>query len=83
MYSYVSASAVQDNFLDTFWAELTEAAYPVMLRHGTIDSWLELQLELWKVMRAILKKWDQEWPSAGVMLVGPSNLENEPALERC
>jgi hypothetical protein len=83
MDSNDSASADRDTILDNFGAELTEAAYPVMLRYGAVDSWLELELELWKIMREIVKKWDQEWPSAGVMLVRSCNPENEPALERC
>jgi hypothetical protein len=66
-----SAIGSRDAFLENLGAELTEAAYPVMLRHGVVDNWLDLQLELWKVLDEIVKKWDQEWPSAGVLLVNP------------
>jgi hypothetical protein len=69
--SYPSAIGSRDTFLDNLGAELTEAAYPVMLRHGAVDSWLDLQLELWKVLDETVKKWDQEWPSAGVLLMNP------------
>ena len=37
-------------------AELTEAAYPVALRHGTVDSWVDLELELWKVLSERLQR---------------------------
>ncbi len=35
--------------LEVFAAELTAAAYPVALRHGVGDKWLDLELELWRV----------------------------------
>jgi hypothetical protein len=63
------AMSSRDDFLENFGAELTQAAYPLMLQHGAIDNWLTLELELWKALREIVKKWDQEWPSAGVMLL--------------
>ena len=37
-------------------AELTAAAYPVALRHAVGDRWLDLQLELWRVLAETLKK---------------------------
>jgi hypothetical protein len=77
-----AAIATRDAFLEKFGAELTRAAYPVMLRHGAVDDWLELELELWKVVKETVKKWDEEWPSAGVMLVISGNPQNESALER-
>ena len=73
MDSSNSAIASRDTFLEDFGAELTEAAYPVMLRHGAVDDWLDMELELWKVMKDSVKKWDQEWPSAGVILVSCCN----------
>ena len=68
-----------DTFLENLGAELTEAVYPVMLRHGAVDNWLDLHLELWKAMQEAVKKWDQEWPHAGVMLVGSLNSIRESA----
>jgi hypothetical protein len=81
MDSNNSALASRDTFLENFGAELTEAAYPVMLRHGTVDNWLDLQLELWKVVKETVNKWDQEWPSAGVLLVASGDPHNGLALE--
>jgi hypothetical protein len=63
----------RDTFLEEFGAELTQAAYAVILRHGAVDNWLELELELWKVLKETVRKWDEEWPSAGVMLVASCN----------
>ena len=82
MDSNHSAIGSRDTILENFGAKLTEAAYPVMLRHGAIDNWLDLELELWKVLKETVKKWDQQWPSAGVMLVRYCNPQNESALER-
>jgi hypothetical protein len=44
--------------LADFAAELTEAAYPVALRHGLRRDWLEFELELWNVMTQTVKKWE-------------------------
>jgi hypothetical protein len=40
-------------------AELTAAAYPVALRHAVGDRWLELQLELWRVLTETVEKWSE------------------------
>jgi len=47
-----------DNCVDNLAAELTEAAYPVMLRHGVPDNWLDLELDLWKTLKETVMKWD-------------------------
>jgi hypothetical protein len=67
----------RDAFLENFGAELTEAAYAVMLPQGPVANWLDLELKLWKVLQETVRKWDQEWPSAGVMLVPLCKLQNE------
>jgi hypothetical protein len=38
----------QDDALDTFAAELTDAAYPIALKYGISGSSLDLELEIWK-----------------------------------
>jgi hypothetical protein len=38
-------------------AELTAAAYPVALRHAGGDRWLDLQLELWRVLTETVQRW--------------------------
>ena len=48
----------------TFAAELTLVAYRVALRHGTGGTWLDLELELWRVLTGMVKKWEREWPRA-------------------
>jgi hypothetical protein len=37
-------------------AELTEAAYPVALRHGVAGSSIDLELELWKTLGEKLRR---------------------------
>ncbi len=49
-----------DTALETFAAELTEAVYPVALGHGTGDSWVDLELDLWKALDQTVKKWGQQ-----------------------
>ena len=82
MDSNLSATVNRDTFLDNFGAELADAAYPVMLRHAAAGSWLDLELELWKVLRETVKKWDQEWPSAGVLQVASDDPLTASVLAR-
>jgi hypothetical protein len=42
--------------LGNFAAELTEAAYPVALKHGLAGSWIDLELDLRKVLAATLER---------------------------
>ena len=46
----------RDIGLENFAAELTEVAYPVALRHGIGGSWLDLELDLWRVLAETVKK---------------------------
>ena len=46
-------------FLENLAAELTNAAYPVVLRHGVGEKWLDLELDLWKAMTESVKKLDR------------------------
>ena len=50
----------RDALRDTFVAELTRAAYYVALRHGTGDTWVDLQLDLWRALVLQVGKWDGE-----------------------
>jgi hypothetical protein len=45
-----AAVAESDRALEVFTAELTAAAYCVALRHGAGDKWLDLELDLWRVL---------------------------------
>ena len=48
-------------------AELTAAAYPVALRHGVGGKWLDLELDLWRVLAETVQRWERRIPQA----VGP------------
>jgi hypothetical protein len=50
---------VQRASLDDFVAELTEAAYPIALRHKGGERWLDLELDLWRAMAQTVQKWQQ------------------------
>jgi len=54
-----TATHPRGDLIETVAAELTEAAYPVVLRHGTVDSWVDLELELWKVLSETLQRLGQ------------------------
>ena len=45
--------------LENFVAELTEAAYPVALRHKASKEWLDLELDLWKALTQTVKNWQE------------------------
>ena len=42
--------------LEVFAAELTAAAYCVALRDGAGDKWLDLELDLWRVLTETVRK---------------------------
>jgi hypothetical protein len=46
-----------DTLLVAFAAELTNAAYRVALQHGIAGSWVDLELDLWKVMAERVHDW--------------------------
>ena len=41
---------------ETFAAELTEAVFPVALRYGVGDRWLDLELDLWRALSETVEK---------------------------
>jgi hypothetical protein len=43
--------------LDELVAELTQAAYPVALRHQQDGQWLDLELDLWQVLARTVEQW--------------------------
>jgi hypothetical protein len=53
-------SVERDALLETFAAELTLAAYRVALRTRTRGTWLELELELWRVLADTVKMWEKK-----------------------
>jgi hypothetical protein len=46
----------EDVLLDTFAAELTDAAYPIALKYGVMGSSLDLELEIWKTLTELVHK---------------------------
>ena len=55
----------RDARLENLVAKLTEAAYPVALRHGVRGSWVDLELDLWKALGETLCQWKRQSPRAG------------------
>jgi hypothetical protein len=45
----------RDIVLENFAAELTEAAYPVALRMNGGANWLDLELNLWRILTETVK----------------------------
>lgn len=46
--------------LEDLAAELTEAAFPIALRHGFGTDWLDRKLELWNVMTHTVNAWEHQ-----------------------
>ena len=57
MNDHRAVVADADQSLVALAAELTAAAYPVALRHAVGHKWLDLQLELWRVLTESVQKW--------------------------
>jgi hypothetical protein len=49
---------------EAFAAELAATAYPVVLRHGAGEKWLDLELDLWRALTEALNKWERKLPQA-------------------
>ena len=47
----------RDTYLENLAAGLTDAAYPVALRHGVAGSSIDLELDLWKALRETVQRW--------------------------
>src|SRR5947209_7043084 len=45
-----------DSSLETFAAEVPEAVFPVALRYGVGDRWLDLELDLWRALSETVEK---------------------------
>jgi hypothetical protein len=65
------ATANRDALLDHFAAELTRAAYHVALRHGAAGAWLDLELDLWRVVADTVRQWGRSSPPGQVPLGSP------------
>ena len=50
------------SLLEKFTAELTHAIHLLVLQRGQKDSWLDLELGLWRVVVEAVKKWERELP---------------------
>jgi len=51
--------------LENFAAELTSAVYPLVLRRGPKDSWLKMELGLWRALAETVKMWSRHRPPRG------------------
>jgi hypothetical protein len=57
----ISGTALdRDTLLENFAADLTNAAYPIALRHGMTGSWLDLELGLWRALAETVNRWGRE-----------------------
>ena len=55
MNANVTTRTGSDAVLDSLAAELTDAAFPVALHHGTGTDWLDAKLELWGVLKHAIR----------------------------
>jgi sRNA-binding carbon storage regulator CsrA len=68
-----SRETAEPPLLETFAAELADAAYAIALRARTENSWIDLELNLWKTLAKTVQRWAIELPRAA------SHPELEPA----
>jgi hypothetical protein len=54
----------QDAHLGNFAAELTSAAYRLVLRQGFDGSWLQVELALWEALTEAVATWARRRPPA-------------------
>jgi hypothetical protein len=56
MSDHRTEAAVTESGLEEFVAELTEAAYPVALRHGVRGSSIDMHLDLWRTLSRTVRR---------------------------
>ena len=56
MNAYHPTAGAGHNTLASFTAKLTDIAYAVALRHGVTGSWIDLQLDLWRVLTEAVER---------------------------
>jgi hypothetical protein len=54
----------RDIRVEDFAAELTSAVYPLVLRRRPKDSWLKVELGLWRALAETVKRWARRRPAA-------------------
>jgi hypothetical protein len=57
----------RDVRLENFAAELTSAAYPLVLRRGLKGSWIKVELGLWRALALTVKTWARQRPPAAAL----------------
>jgi len=58
------ATCNRDTLLENFAAELTSAVYPLVLRRGLKDSWIKVELSLWRALAETVKRWARQRSAA-------------------
>jgi hypothetical protein len=51
-----------DRALERLALDVTIAAYTIALRHGAGDSWVDLELRLWKALARTVREWGRRPP---------------------
>ena len=56
MNASMALASDRDHSPETFAAELTDAVFPVALRYGVGNRWLDLELDLWRALSETVEK---------------------------
>jgi carbon storage regulator CsrA len=64
------------NSTDALVAKLSDIAYQISLRHGPADSWVNLELHLWKALGTAMENWPE---TIMPPLQKPSSTKTQPA----
>ncbi len=54
----------RDIGLENFAAELTSAVYPLVLRRGPRERWVQVELGLWRALAETAQRWARQRPPA-------------------
>ncbi len=58
----VTAHAESVSVAEDLLAELAATAYGVALRHGIKGPFIDVELELWRELRAVLHRYEEDGP---------------------
>lgn len=58
----VSMNRETASIVEHLLAELAEAAYGVALRHGIKGPFIDVELDLWRELRAVLDRYEEAKP---------------------
>jgi hypothetical protein len=76
MNATITRTFDRDSSPENFAAEVTEAVFPVALRYGVGNRWLDLELDLWRALSETVENCARDLRGVGLpALTGPGSPE--------